>query len=101
MLIKRWEAESFPNQMQFESLLAQEGLDFQVEEHRLGESVREHRHSLTEIRILIDGELLFNISGNQIIIRAGDRIEIPANTRHFHQTHGSKEGRSLCAYRTI
>lgn len=101
MLIRRWEAEQFPNQRQFEALMNQEGLDYSIELHPKGEVIREHRHSLAEIRVVIDGEILFNISGNQIILRPGDRIEIPANTRHYHQTHGQSEGRSLCAYRVI
>jgi mannose-6-phosphate isomerase-like protein (cupin superfamily) len=56
----------------------------------------EHRHPFTEVRFILDGEMLFNVSGNQFLVRAGDRLEIPANTKHWHQAHG--DGECVCIY---
>jgi quercetin dioxygenase-like cupin family protein len=38
--------------------------------------------------MVVEGELLVNVSGNQLLLRAGDRIEIPSNTKHHYSAHG-------------
>jgi quercetin dioxygenase-like cupin family protein len=84
MLIHRWQAEVLPAPIQFKMLLEREGLDPFVEEFPAGLKVNEHRHPFTEVRYVVAGELLFNVAGNQVLLRAGDRIEVPANTKHSH-----------------
>ncbi len=64
--------------------------DFVLETIPKGQSIKDHLHGFLEIRILCQGELLCNISGNQILLRPGDKIEIPANTKHSY-TNNSKE----------
>lgn len=46
---------------------------------------KEHRHEWTEILVVIRGEMVVNVSGNQVLLRSGDRIDIPANTRHQYR----------------
>ncbi|MFP5518663.1 MAG: cupin domain-containing protein, partial [Bdellovibrionia bacterium] len=61
--------------------------------------VKEHRHPFCEVRMVISGELLFSVAGNQFLLRAGDRIEIPANTRHSHSNQ--EDCLCICAHRAI
>lgn len=46
------------------------------------ETYPEHRHPLDEIRMILSGELSMNINGNQLLLRSGDKIVIPSNTKH-------------------
>ena len=96
MLISRWQAPTIPSREQIMMLLDIEGLEGIEEKFAAGDKILEHRHPFTEVRVLIQGELLFNVSGNQFLIRAGDRIEIPANTKHWFQSHGDQE--CVCVY---
>lgn len=56
--------------------------------------IPDHRHPFDEVRMVISGTLFMNISGNQILLRAGDRIDIPANTRHSKSAEG--DGECVC-----
>ncbi len=42
----------------------------------------DHRHPFDEMRMVLEGEMSMNISGNQLLLRPGDKIMIPANTKH-------------------
>lgn len=64
--------------------------DFGKESILQGQTIKDHFHTFLEIRIICSGELLCNIAGNQILLRAGDKIEIPANTKHSY-TNNFKE----------
>ena len=89
MLITRWQAPLRPSKEQVGMILSSEGLEVFEEVFNPNEKVTEHRHPFTEVRIVISGELIFNVAGNQVLLREGDRIEIPANTRHSHSCQGT------------
>lgn len=99
MVITRWQAPITPTPMQVKMILEQEGLEPFEETYKSGEKIKEHRHPFGEIRLIMAGELLFNIAGNQVLLRAGDRIEIPANTKHSHTAQGSQDCVCVCAFR--
>lgn len=101
MLITRWQAPLTPTKEQLKILLEQEGLEPFEEVYPSGKKISEHRHPFSEVRIVFSGELLFNIAGNQFILRPGDRLEIPANTKHWHQVQGSTECLCICAQRVF
>jgi len=88
MIVTRWQAPVMPTLEQIKMIFASEGIS--PEEERLSPStvIPDHRHPFDEIRIVMSGSLLMNISGNQILLREGDRIDIPANTRHSYSTQG-------------
>lgn len=78
-------------------MLEQEGLD-PFEETFQGQSrIPDHRHPFAEVRVVLSGELLTNVAGNQVLLRAGDRIEIPSNTRHSYTVQGQSSCVCLCA----
>lgn len=84
MLIQRWQATILPNESQIQQILLSEGLEPSLEIFPKGQKIQEHRHPYTEIRVVASGQLTLNISGNQLLLREGDRIEIPANTKHSY-----------------
>ena len=100
MIINRWTAPIAPTAQQAEKIFQLEGLEPFEEKISPNEKVGEHRHPFSEVRILISGEMLFNVAGNQILLRQGDRIEIPANTKHAHSSQNA-EALCVCAYKLV
>lgn len=99
MLINRWQAPLVPTRDLAFLMVTNEGLEPTEERYEANVKIPEHRHPFDEVRIVLEGEMLFNIAGNQLLIRAGDRIEIPANTKHSHSTTVAGPSLSVCASR--
>lgn len=55
-----------------------------------------HRHDFEETFILLEGELEASFRGKQMIVKAGDTINIPANAPHRVQNISSNATRLLC-----
>ncbi len=88
-----------PTKEQIKMMLEAEGLEPFEEHFSAATKISEHRHPFNEVRMLIEGEMVFNIAGNQLLIRAGDRLEIPANTRHSFEVRAGGSALCICAYR--
>lgn len=101
MIITRWQAPIIPSKSQIRTILESEGLEPFEETYAPQTRVNDHRHPFAEIRFIASGEILFNISGNQFVLRAGDRVEIPANTKHSHLSQGTEPCICICAQRAI
>ena len=101
MIVTRWQAPLTPTKQQIQLIMAGEGLEPYEEIYNPQTKVKEHRHPFCEVRVIAAGEMLFNISGNQFILRPGDRVEIPANTKHSHSAQGSEPCICICAHRAI
>lgn len=86
MLISRWQANTSPHLEQLKLILQAEGLDPKVETFVKNQKMVEKRHPFGEVRYVVEGELFLNVAGTQLLLRAGDRIEIPANTKHSYST---------------
>lgn len=99
MIVTRWLAPLVPSKIQTMILLKNEGLEPFEEQYDSQIRVKEHKHPFTEVRVVVSGELLFSIQGNQFLLRAGDRVEIPSNTRHWHQAQGTEKCLCVCAQR--
>lgn len=90
MLVSRWQAPILPTKQQMVLMLESEGLEPEEEVIPGGGQVADHRHPFDEVRIVVSGQLLLDIAGNRLMLRAGDRILIPANTRHSKQADGGE-----------
>lgn len=101
MIINRWTGQTQPTPQQLKMLLAAEGLEPELETLPAHSVVRDHRHPFDEVRILLEGNLIMDINGNQLLLRPGDRIDIPANTKHSKTVHGGSSCVSLLARRTF
>lgn len=101
MLINRWTGHSLPSPQQLKMLLVNEGLQPELETLAAHSSIKEHRHPFDEIRIVLEGNLIIDVNGNQLLLRPGDRIDVPANTRHSKMVHGGGACISIIAKRTF
>ncbi|MEZ4872228.1 MAG: cupin domain-containing protein [Bdellovibrionales bacterium] len=82
MIITRWQAPVIPEIEQIKNMFSAEGLDPHVETLTPDKSLPDHRHPFDEVRMVAKGEILLNIAGNKLLLREGDRITIPSNTKH-------------------
>jgi quercetin dioxygenase-like cupin family protein len=90
MIVTRWQAPVLPSPEQVKMIFQAEGLTPTEEILAPKTVIPDHRHPFDEIRMVLSGRLILNISGNQLLLRAGDRIDIPANTRHSKSTEGTE-----------
>jgi quercetin dioxygenase-like cupin family protein len=84
MKIDRWTAELAPNKNIITQLLTSEGLDPSLIEIKPGMKISNKRTHLTEVIWICQGEVIFNLSGTQFVLRNGDRLEIAANTLYSY-----------------
>lgn len=97
MLIRRWQAAVVPQKEQIVRMFEMEGLEPFEEIFPSGAEIKDHRHPFDEVRMVASGELLLNIAGNQLLLRAGDRITIPSNTKHSKKVNGDSECVCICS----
>ena len=100
MLIYRWQSPLVPTENQIRMFFEREGLIPDQEVYRPGESVEEHIHPFDEVRMVASGKIVFNIAGNRLLLRGGDKIVIPSNTRHSKKVQGDKKCISFCAFKS-
>lgn len=96
MLVNRWQAPVLPTPQQMALMLESEGLEPIEERLPVGTSIQDHRHPFDEVRIVVKGEMHLDIAGNKMLLRAGDRVMIPANTKHAKRVDGNED--CLCLY---
>jgi len=99
--ITRWRADRKPTRQEVESLFKDEGLEYVVEELPAGSEVREHKHPFDEVRTVISGAMRFNVAGNEFVLREGDRLELPSNTRHWTKVEATGNCTTVFAHRVI
>ncbi len=99
MIVRRWQAPIVPTLDQIKIMFVAEELEPYEEVYPAKAVIEEHRHPFDEIRMVYEGELFVNISGNQLLLRPGDRIEIPSNTKHLTKVNGDEPCKCVCARR--
>ncbi len=82
MIVIRWQAPLRPTKQQALMIFRAEDLDPREEILTKEETYPDDRHPFDEIRMVLEGELSMNINGNQLLMRAGDKIIVPSNTKH-------------------
>ena len=101
MLVTRWQAAMVPTKQQIKLMFEAEGLSPFEEVFPPQAQVTDHRHPFDEVRMVAEGQLLLEIAGNRLLLRPGDKIVIPSNTRHSKQVDGSQPCVSICAHKTF
>lgn len=84
MKITRWTAEITPQKEFLIQLIQSEGFDFTEVEIKSGLKMTNHRTIMREFIQITDGELIFNLSGTQFALRAGDKLDLPPNTLYSY-----------------
>lgn len=97
MLVRRWQAPVVPVKDQIVKMFEMEGLEPFEETFPEGAEIQNHKHPFDEVRMVAEGELLLNVAGNQLLLRPGDRIVIPSNTKHSKKVQGTAECVCICA----
>lgn len=100
MLVTRWQAAIVPDIKQITAVFQAEGLEPFEEGLDPDAVIGDHRHPFDEVRMVASGQMLIDISGNKLLLRAGDRIVIPSNTRHSKKVEGPHACVCICAYKT-
>lgn len=100
MLIRRWQAPMLPDKNQVVMMFEAEGLQPVEEVFPASTLIRDHRHPLDEVRMVISGQLMMDIAGNRLLLRAGDRIVVPSNTKHSKKVEGDQACVSICSYKS-
>lgn len=101
MIVRRWQASIVPDKSQIISMYTAEGLTADEETIPANREIPIHRHPFDEVRTVVSGEMILDIAGNKLLLRAGDRIVIPANTRHSYKAQGTEDCLSLTALKTF
>ncbi len=99
MKITRWRADRKPTREEIESMFRDEGFEFVLEDLPSGSEIAEHRHPFDEIRMVVAGAMRYNIAGNEFILREGDRLELPSNTRHHTKVEPGSDCLTIYAQR--
>lgn len=99
MKITRWRADRKPTREEIETMFKDEGLEFVLEELPASSQVKEHRHPFDEVRMVVSGSMRFNVAGNEFLLREGDRLELPSNTRHWTKTESGEACLTVYAHR--
>lgn len=89
-----------PTRDQIKMIFQAEGLEPLEEIYEAQSRVKEHRHPFDEVRMVVSGAIFFNVAGNQLLLRAGDRIQIPSNTKHTTFVEGPEPCVTVYARRT-
>jgi mannose-6-phosphate isomerase-like protein (cupin superfamily) len=101
MIITRWQAQIVPNVEQIFNLFKAEGLIPFSDTVRSRSEIAIQRRPFDEVRMVAEGELLLNISGNKMLLRAGDKVIIPAHTKHSMRVDSDRDCLCVCAKRVF
>jgi quercetin dioxygenase-like cupin family protein len=101
MKIIRWRADRRPTKDEVENMFKDEGMEFTFEEYAAGALVKDHKHPFDEVRMVIAGALRYNVAGNEFILREGDRLELPSNTRHSTKGESTEDCLTIIGFRVV
>jgi len=100
MKVTRWKKNlGEPNLEIIRGLVADEGLRCYTWSDAPGKFYPEHTHNEDEMRWIVQGRLTVGVSGKEIKLKAGDRIELPAGTSHWARVSEDGPIIYLCATR--
>ena len=92
MIVSRWQAQIIPNKTQIKLMFEAEGLTPFTETLNAHIKIPDHRHAFDEVRMVVEGELLLNVAGNKLLLRAGDKIIIPGCGKSLLAEDMAKDG---------
>ncbi|MCB0392379.1 MAG: cupin domain-containing protein [Bdellovibrionales bacterium] len=87
MLITRWQAPIVPQIEQIKTWFEMEGLEPNEVVLKTNEVYKDLRHPFDNVIMVAQGELILNIAGNKLLLREGDKIVIPSNTKHSRESN--------------
>lgn len=98
--LERWDPADGPvSEKRMMGVLHAEGFEVAVYAYREGTSFREHQHSQEKCDGVLEGVLRVTIGDDVYDLGAGDRLYLPAGTRHSAEVVGRQTVVSLDATR--
>jgi len=97
--IIKWNKKEKANLVELKKELIREGLDPYVFESYPGEFYDEHMHEHDEIRIILQGSMIFGVQGKEYKLNSGDRLELKKETLHWAKNDGKETAVLLSASR--
>lgn len=101
MIVSRWQAPIVPDLDQIKMMFEAEGLVPFEEVIESQQDIKDHRHPFDEVRMVAQGELHLNVAGNMLLLRPGDKIIIPSNTKHSKKVMTESACLCICAHRSF
>ena len=101
MLITRWQAPIVPQIEQIKRMYEAEGLAPSLKEFEPDATINGQRHPFDEVITVAQGELHIDIAGNKFLLRPGDRVMIPSNTKYNFKVGASGQCRIMRASKSI
>ena len=98
MKITRWTAQLDPKKEIILQLFQAEGLDGSEVVVTGGKKMSNMRTHMREIIQILDGELIFNLSGTQFVLRRGDKLEMASNTLYSYSNLKNESCQFLSAH---
>ncbi|MBE8222068.1 MAG: cupin domain-containing protein [Bdellovibrionales bacterium] len=98
MIVHRWQAEIIPSKNQIQKIFEADDLNAKEDIVEPNTIAKEIKNPYTEMRVVVSGALFVEIIGNKLLLRPGDKIIIPSNTKHTKTSQGDLACVSLVAY---
>ncbi len=93
---ERWEeSDGPPTEKRMMGLLAREGYEVAVYAYREGTRFSEHEHAQEKCDAVVEGMLRITVGGTDYDLKPGDRLYLPAGTRHSAAVVGRQTVLSL------
>ena len=94
--LQKWEAEDGPlTEKRLMGLMEREGYEVAVFAYREGTVFPEHQHGQDKCDAVIEGTLRIKVDAEVFDLSAGDRLYLPAGTRHAAEVVGRRTVVSL------
>lgn len=94
--LEKWEAEDGPlTEKRLMGVLEREGFEVAVYAYREGTVFSEHAHAEDKCDAVIEGVLRVTVGSQVFDLAAGDRLYLPAGTRHAAEVVGRRTVVSL------
>jgi quercetin dioxygenase-like cupin family protein len=94
--LERWTAEDGPlTEKRLMAAMEREGYEVAVYAYREGTVFPEHVHAQDKCDAVLEGVLRITVEGVAYDLQAGDRLYLPAGTRHAAQVLGRRTVLSL------
>ena len=82
MLVTRWQAQIVPKKDQIKLWFEAEGLVPKEVVLNASSEFKDLRHPFDDVIMVAEGEVILDIAGNKLLLRSGDKIVIPSNTKY-------------------
>lgn len=94
--IERWDSSDGPlTEKRYIAFLEQEGYEVAIFAYRAGTSFPEHEHAVEKCDAVIEGILRITVGSVAYDLEPGDRMYLPAGTRHAAEVVGRRTVLSL------